>query len=94
VNADLYGANLMGADLSEANLTKANLKSAVMGLIGHESTNLRDTILSDTNLIGVDLRYVSGLDAEQVRAARMDKTTILPEAVVKQMRSLGITPPS
>jgi hypothetical protein len=88
MNADLYGANLLGANLSEANLTKANLKKAVMGLIGNESTNLRDTNLKDANLIGVDLTYVSGLSAKQVLAAIRDETTILPEAVVKEMRSL------
>jgi hypothetical protein len=94
MNADLYGANLVGANLSEANLTKANLRKAVMGLIGNDSTNLRGTILKETNLIGVDLRYVSGLSAKQVLAAIRDETTILPEAVVKEMRSLGIVPPS
>jgi uncharacterized protein YjbI with pentapeptide repeats len=94
VNADLYGANLVGANLSEANLTKANLRKAAMGLIGNNSTNLRGTILKETNLIGVDLRYVSGLSAKQVLSAIRDEMTILPEAVVKEMRSLGIAPPS
>jgi hypothetical protein len=92
VSGDLYGADLTGANLSEANLTKANLKKAVMGLIGNDSTNLRGTNLKEANLIGVDLRYVSGLSAKQVFAAIRDETTKLPEAVVKEMRSLGIAP--
>jgi Pentapeptide repeats (8 copies) len=89
-----YRANLLGANLSEANLTRANLKKAVMGLTGNDSTNLRGTILKETNLIGVDLRYVSGLSAKQVLMAIRDETTILPEAVVKEIRSLGIVPTS
>ncbi len=89
VSADLYGADLLGANLSEANLTKANLKKAVMGLVGNSSTNLQGTNLKDANLIGVDLSYVSGLSAKQILSANRDETTVLPEAVVKELRSLA-----
>ena len=92
-SADLYGADLQGANLSEANLSKADLKKAVMGLIGNNSTNLRGTALREANLIGVDLSYVSGLGAKQIAAAVIDETTILPQAVIKEMQSFGMSIP-
>ncbi len=97
VSADLYGCDLLGANLSEANLTKANLKKAIVGLVGNNSTNFRGTILKDANLVGVDLSYVSGLSARQVLSAVRDETTILPEAVEKELRALasaGLAEPS
>ena len=93
ISADLYGADLQGADLSEANLTKANLKKATAGLIGNDSTNFRGTNLKEANLTGVDLTYVSGLGAKQIALAIIDDTTKLPVAVIKEMRSLGISLP-
>ena len=40
------------------------------------------------NLKGVDLEWVSGLTAKQISNAIRDESTKLPDAVIKEMRSI------
>lgn len=90
-HVDLYGANLKGADLSEANLRLANLKNAVLGFSGKKATNFRGAVLTDTNLKGVDLRWVSGLTGKQISRAMIDENTRLPDVVIQELGVLENT---
>ena len=58
-DADLSGANLLGAEcsnasLSEANLSRVILTQAILKGAKFYGTNLRDALLSDTNLFEAD----------------------------------------
>ena len=73
--ADLGGANLGGADLRGANLTGANLLEADLS-----GANLLEADLSGANLLGADLSGVIGLTLDQIRCARIDPSTKLPDS--------------
>ena len=63
--ADLGGANLGGANLTGANLTGADLVGANLG---------------GANLTGAFLGGVIGLTPDQIRCARIDPSTKLPDS--------------
>ncbi len=72
--ANLDGANLVRANLGGANLTGANLLEADLG-----GANLLGADLSGANLLGADLSGVIGLTPDQIRCARIDPSTKLPD---------------
>src|SRR5512135_3218750 len=83
--ANLGGANLGGANLGGANLTGAFLGGADLGganLTGANLTgaNLTGADLSGANLLGADLSGVIGLTPDQIRCARIDPSTKLPDS--------------
>ncbi|MBV8314373.1 MAG: pentapeptide repeat-containing protein [Planctomycetaceae bacterium] len=71
---NLTGANLGGADLGGANLSGANLLEADLS-----GANLLGADLSGANLLGADLSGVIGLTPDQIRCARIDLSTKLPD---------------
>lgn len=73
--ADLHGADLHGADLRGALLAEADLRRADL----HEA-DLTNAQLSGADLRAADLRCARGLTPSQVRAARTDASTRLPDA--------------
>ncbi|HMB02600.1 MAG TPA: pentapeptide repeat-containing protein, partial [Isosphaeraceae bacterium] len=78
--ADLGGANLTGANLTGANLTGANLDGANLGGANLTGANLLEADLSGANLLGADLSGVIGLTPDQIRCARIDPSTKLPDS--------------
>ena len=75
---DLSGAKLRRTNLSRANLTRANLSYADLTGANLKGANLADAILTGTILRGADLSEVRNLNKEQLAAAVVDDTTILP----------------
>lgn len=81
--AKLAGANLDRATFREANLTGAKLTEADLTEANLTGANLTRANLSGANLSGADLSSVKeSLTCDQVRAAKTDKTTKLPVALV------------
>ena len=72
--ADLMLANLSGAVLCEADLVLANLRGA--NLVG---ARLMGVDLAHANICGADLSTAEDLTAEQLRHAKGDGLTKLPE---------------
>jgi uncharacterized protein YjbI with pentapeptide repeats len=75
---DLSGARVRRTNLSHANLTGANLSHADLTGANLRGANLAGAILTGTILRGADLRDVKNLTKEQIAAAVIDDTTILP----------------
>ena len=77
--AYLVRANLGGANLGGVNLTGANLGGADLGGANLSGANLLEADLSGANLLGADLSGVIGLTPDQIRCARIDPSTKLPD---------------
>jgi hypothetical protein len=77
--ADLSGANLTGANLLEADLSGANFGGANLLEADLSGANLLGADLSGANLLGADLSGVRGLTPDQIRCARIDPSTKLPD---------------
>jgi uncharacterized protein YjbI with pentapeptide repeats len=75
---DLSGAKVRRTNLSRANLTRANLSYADLTGADLSGANLDGALLTGTILRGADLRDVRNLTKEQLAAAVVDETTILP----------------
>ncbi|MBV8554911.1 MAG: pentapeptide repeat-containing protein [Planctomycetaceae bacterium] len=78
--AYLVRANLGGANLGGVNLTGANLGGADLGGANLSGANLLEADLSGANLLGADLSGVIGLTPDQIRCARIDPSTKLPDS--------------
>ena len=70
---------MAGADLTGARLERANLEDACLQTANLNRAFLNDTNLNRTDLRGANLRYVAGLTREQVKLARIDKNTLMPD---------------
>ena len=82
--ADLMMANLSGAVLSEAELVLANLRGADLRHADLRDANLvaarlMGADLAHANICGADLSTAEDLTQEQLRHARGDARTSLPE---------------
>lgn len=75
---DLSGARIRRTNLSHANLTGANLSNADLTGANLVGANLAGAILTGTILRGADLSDVRNLTRDQIAAAVIDDTTILP----------------
>ncbi len=75
---ELQKANLIGADLTEADLSGADLEKAQV-----EKSNLARATLAGTRLRKTDLAGVLGLTQEQIDEAEGDRTTKLPDGLVR-----------
>ena len=75
---DLSGAKVRRTNLSHTNLTRANLSHADLTGANLRGANLAGAILTGTILRGADLSGVVNLTREQLAAAVIDDTTILP----------------
>lgn len=76
---DIHGAFIRRTDLSHANLERANLAGADAANANFRGANFKDAILTGTVLKGADLREAKHLTAEQLAAAVIDETTLLPD---------------
>ncbi len=72
---NLKRTNLMLADLTDADLTCSDLSGA----------NLTDTNLTNANLTSTNLTYVKGLELNQLKKAKVDRDTILPNDLKKEL---------
>ena len=77
--ANLVRANLGGANLGGVNLTGASLGGGDLGGANLSGANLLEADLSGANLLGADLSGVIGLTPDQIRCARIDLSTKLPD---------------
>lgn len=75
---DLSGARVRRTNLSHANLARANLSHADLTGADLRGANLAEAVLTGTILRGADLRGVVNLTKEQLAAAVVDETTMLP----------------
>ncbi|HEX3863796.1 MAG TPA: pentapeptide repeat-containing protein [Stellaceae bacterium] len=75
---DLSGAKVRRTNLAHTNLTRANLSYADLTGADLRGADLAETILTGTILRGADLSGVVNLTKEQIAAAVIDETTILP----------------
>ena len=80
VRANLGGANLGGVNLTGANLGGADLGGANLFEADLSGANLLEADLSGANLLGADLSGVIGLTPDQIRCARIDPSTKLPDS--------------
>src|SRR5215471_10762180 len=85
-NVDLAGAALTGADLTGANLTgaklnNANLESAKLNNANLSDANVTEAYLGSARLEAVNLSSVKGITCAQVRVARTDRGTKLPDGM-------------
>jgi uncharacterized protein YjbI with pentapeptide repeats len=76
---DIHGAFVRRTDLSGANLERANLSYADATNANFRGANFRDANLEGTILRGADLRDVKNLTREQLAAAIIDESTLLPD---------------
>ena len=81
---DFRGANLGGTNLTGAYLVRANLGGANLGGVNLTGANLGGADLGGANLSGAnlleaDLSGVIGLTPDQIRCARIDPSTKLPD---------------
>jgi uncharacterized protein YjbI with pentapeptide repeats len=75
---DLSGARVRRTDLSKANLSRADLSHADLTGANLRGANLAGAILTGTILRGADLSGAKNLTREQLAAAVVDETTVLP----------------
>lgn len=75
---DLSGAKVRRTNLSHANLACANLSNADLTGADLRGADLAGAILTGTILRGADLRNARNLTKEQLAAAVVDDTTMLP----------------
>ena len=76
---DLLEAKLSGADLSWANLREAYLKWAKLYGADLRGADLHEANLRGANLRGANLEEVKNLTQEQLKKAKIDEKTILPD---------------
>ena len=91
MEADLSDGHLAGADLSYAYLIKANLQNAdlssadltgaVLSEANLTNAKLDDADLSEAYLNGVNLETVTGLTAEQIESAYIDRGSKFPSHI-------------
>lgn len=92
--ANLSWADLTGADLGQADLSNVNLSNAHLSRANLRGANLSGTPLGRTrydsifrsggsgaDLTNTDLTEARGLTCDQIRVAKTDKTTKLPNAL-------------
>lgn len=96
--ADLAGADLIGHDLRRADLRGANLRGAHLIAANARGVDLAFADLSgadlrDTDVRGADLSASLFLTQPQVRAARGDTTTVLPDGVTRPVWWASARPP-
>lgn len=72
--ANLRGAQFWGANLEDADLSEANLR-----YVSFRNANLKGAKLQDAQLQGAHLLGAKGLTREQLRQAKIDHITRLPE---------------
>ncbi len=77
--AILWGANLQGATLRGAKLQGATLRGADLQGINLRGVNLQGANLSEADLQETNLWEAKNLEQEQIKEAKGDRTTILPE---------------
>lgn len=75
-DADFYGCDLTGSDFGRRYAEDGNSPTPPAILTRARFTK---ATLHNTNLCGVDLRTVRGLEPQQLKEAIIDKNTILPE---------------
>ena len=92
-HADLNDAELSGAELSQADLSRTDLIDADLSRADLSDANLIDADLvqaelgtadtGEADLSGADLSNATGVDQEQLNAARGNKNTKLPEGLTR-----------
>lgn len=75
---DLSNVFASKSDFIEVNLENANLSGGDFSESKFHDSNLRGTVLYSTNLCGANLKTVKGLTYEQIKYAKIDSRTILP----------------
>ncbi len=91
-NAKLVGTRFDGSSASKANFDGADLTGAVFEDANLQGAMFEGAILKDTLLAGADLGGAVGLTREQLAGAKLDGTTVLPEAVRSLTRVSGAGP--
>ncbi|MGH6885979.1 MAG: pentapeptide repeat-containing protein [Geminicoccales bacterium] len=81
---DIHGAFVRRTDLSHANLERANLSYADATNANLRGANFKDANLQGTILRGADLREAKNLTREQLSAAIIDETTLLPDYLKRE----------
>ena len=76
LSADFTGADLTGADCTGADLSGATLTGATL-----DGTILTAADLAHANLCGTDLSRARGLATDQLRLARADERTRVPDGI-------------
>lgn len=78
---DLHGAVVRGVDLSRTNLARANLSGVDARHTDFTDADFKDAILDGIKLQGAILTGARNLTLEQLRAAEVDETTVLPDGI-------------
>lgn len=78
-DAHLERASFVGAHLEKAFFGGARMDGALLKEARLEQAYLNGTRLEGANLLGVDLKNVIGLDWEQLKTAKKDNRTRLPD---------------
>ena len=78
---DIHGAFVRRTDLSGASLRYANLAHADAASAIFRGADFLGTNLNGTILVGADLTDARNLTIEQLRAAILDETTLLPSYI-------------
>lgn len=78
-HADLQDASFAEADLSSAVFCSANLSGVDFRAANLAHADFKEADLRRADLRGVDLTYAQNLTREQIREARTDDMTLLPE---------------
>lgn len=76
LDADLSGAQLINANITKAALCKANLIKATLIEVDFLATDITGADLSEA-----DLRYAKNLKDYQIRSAKIDRKTKLPDYI-------------
>ncbi len=79
IKPDFGWANLRGANLSGANLSEAYLRGASLCGAELRRADLREANLRGANLSGANLDGVKNLTREQLKKAKIDGKTKLPD---------------
>jgi len=77
----LAGSNLAGSNLAQADLTGADLAGADLSGANLPGAKLNGANLSNADLRAANLTSVTGLVCDQLRAAKTDRTTVLPDGM-------------
>jgi len=81
---DIHGAFVRRVDLSDADLAGSNLAGADATGANFRGANFKDANLKGTILRGADLRGARNLTREQLAAAIIDETTLLPDYLERE----------
>ena len=76
--ANLEGANLTEADLLHGRLNEANLRGANLSSARLDHVDFASADLTGANLKGASLHHAKNLTGDQLKSARLSKSTILP----------------